>query len=1556
MAGFWPLYSNFVSKSQVTLALPGKPSNISKSVGGNFPALLLIPNVDFLIAFIKGNIGIADSMTKAAMVKNLNSPIAANDEMVARHFSKVNKLGLEENMTKYKDKNGRIKIPKGDISLSSENDSLGFKAMEKTILQSIFETQKPYMEIAKMVIDVMISIEDIVARIMPLISASPLTAKSDKPIGNAGSGKRPAAIGYQKGAAIKKAIAELDKITKAGGKLTVNKDGTTSKTPAPLTDDEKNAKYGEGASDFSDLQNEKLRELGKKWQIVNAVYSTGDFDPTVDYEYTFKDIVEDEPKAGEAPEDDEDPYDKYKPKRIILGIFDSKGVPMDPNSKLKTIGSSGPVETNFIKASWVLNSSKWVFPKSTSPNALVWPSFGTPIYTWERLGGLDQKNSKTQPSSSSPAPSYSLKKYKAGEKNKLNGLDAIEGDPVISGFDPAEMSIYTRYFTEYANINMNMAEGLTDEEKKESTNTIMSQLNVVSHLENVNLYGQAKTSYYKDFTIPETMKLSFMPMQITVEEAKKDPKLAGLDGKIWIDPESDYETKIIQVKPVTKIAYSAVKGEPEVQVDIKSFVKNSAVFQIAGNKKFNIDVTKSGGAYESFKDVDKYVLENWNYNPITKQTYSYDSFEMDIWSENPGGWLESHFNSNESLTMNRSNGYTKQGDYEIVITKSNGVYNYKENMYTNEYDTAGNYTGYNSYNSRHVGNGFKTLGNGTLVYVENGIIKKWYFVYKKIYGNTDLPPFGKEFTFTFDLNKIYEKNNRFIAMYYEAASSFVSRDIPLYNLKVSNGSFPYGKIIDPSKILNEHLMKDELYSTGGYGVGTTETPQTLGTIYRYALTDLDEETYYIIEGIKVEDNNQSIDTTQDDGGDRAGTNAGGNAAKGAGGGSYRFPHAIGAVVVFIKMLVKVFSKLIPSIMKLLKLFSNPMAFVTDIIIEKLGESFSVFSPEAKKKFDGASKIVKEKSKYNKPKQPTVPGRKTPNAPNMGDYVRKMKKHFENSPLKNHVAVDSLGSFKDASGKIPKTPSKDAVGNFKFLYDGVGFIPFKIFGKDLSFGMELKMANIITKEWGNPSPMKLIFKKEKNSKDPNNVVVNGPKTDDGNNTNSKDAAMKEANTDPNSNRKGIRQSTDGNGTDPNKRYVTLSTWYSTGQFINGVDYKYIYIDQQDEDLIKEVDELSGSIDPDDLKKAKDLLEEALDKNPDDEALKNKLDEIKKKMFDLNSNTQPLLKMILGIVTLPIKIVAGIIEWLMKFFKSLTNPIALPGKIIEFLSFKWIMEFFSPVGILKMAGVKFDPSLPAQWMSKVNQINPNKNLSPEEMKKKAEGKAKNAKGQTVDQPADIKGKAGDTASKTKDATSKAKSVSPTDAKAAANDKIPKLGKDAPLHKGAYALPDDFELADLSQFLNVAFLGQLPTYTTKDMRLQGKNIPKRVFSPIICFIEKLINGIIDFIWSILGIECIIPPPHIKLCKDDDPDAMDPEALNKVLNGETPDGGVGGTSATDDINFKTQIVATDPEPSVQSPPLEMYVYEIALPDGKVIRAANEEELDKFIQEHKDLGYDFQF
>ena len=1304
------------------------------------------------------------------------------------------------------------------------------------------------------------------------------------------------------------------------------------------------------ASDLSILQNQKLKEMGKSYKIIDVKYSTGNYDPTVDYQYTYIDLDADEninDKQASPDEDDEDPYNKYKPKKIILGIFDSKGAPLDPNSKLFTINkffnpnqpqdSRGKTITGFSKADWVTRSPKWVFPNSTSPNAFVWPTFGTPTFRWKGNGGAtgQTRESKTKPAALEAGGvtigDWEVKKYKKGQKNEINGFDAIEGDPIIVGFDSSDTGAYTSYFTEYTTINMRLAKDLEQAEKDEATKTIMDQLNVKSHLENVSLYAQSKSSVYKDFPIPEGMKLSFKPMQITVEAAKNDPKLAGLNGRIWIDPESDYDTKIIQVKPVTKIAYNEAKGSPEIQAELDSFVKNKATIKFKKGEKFNIDIKKNNEPVETFKDADQYILENWNYNPATRQITDTNSYKITLWSEKPAGKIADLFKSSTKVVMGRKTDYKEHGDYEVSIQLSNGSYLYDERQYSSS-GTASGGTGTAS-TPKSFSDGIKKLGDGSLVMVKSKKIEKWYLVYDKLFNTTILPDFGKEATLQFDMQNrasttIYGAGT--VTGYKEPILETSGTDIPLYQIKVSNNSFPYGKIIDPSKIFNDQLTKDELYSTGRYGAGSAELPQELGTVYRYAKTDLDEETYYIIEGIRVDENVQ-IDGN---GSDRDGSSGNGNAGAGAGGGSYRLPHAIGAITVFIKMLVKIFSKLIPSIVKLLKLFKNPMGFVTDIIMEKLGESFSVFSPEALKKFDGAKELIKQKKKFSKPQPPAIPGEPTPVVPKMGDYVNMVKNHFANSKLKNHVAVDSLGNFKDAAGKVPKVPPKEAIGNFKFVYDGVGFIPFTIFGKDLSFGMELKMANVITKEWGNPMPMRLIFNKEKNSKDGNNLKANGPGTDDGNNSNSKDAAKKEAetNSDINKNQRGSTAT----GTDPNKRYVTISTWYSTGEFINGVDYKYIYIDQEDEDLLAEVDRLSDSIDPQDLQDAKRKLEDAIAKDPDDDALKNKLDEIKKKIFDLNSNTQPLLKMILGIVTLPIKVIAGIIQWIMDFFKSLTNPMALPGKIIEFLSFKWVMKFFSPKGLLSLAGIDFDLSLVPQWIAQAKQT---------------AGAAKDAAAQAKGAADQAKSKVGETAAQAKDIKSKAASVSPADAKAAAQQKIPPLPKGVPGHKGPYALPDDFELVDLPKFLNVAFLAQLPTYTVRDIREQGKNIPMRLFQPIICFIEKLINGIIDFVWATLGIEAIIPPPHIKLCSSDDPEAMDPNELGKILNGETP----GGATASE-VDFKTEVLATEPEYSEQEPPLEKYVYDVKLQNGETKRFLDRESLDQFMEENRDIGFDFQF
>jgi hypothetical protein len=266
-------------------------------------------------------------------------------------------------------------------------------------------------------------------------------------------------------------------------------------------------------------------------------------------------------------------------------------------------------------------------------------------------------------------------------------------------------------------------------------------------------------------------------------------------------------------------------------------------------------------------------------------------------------------------------------------------------------------------------------------------------------------------------------------------------------------------------------------------------------------------------------------------------------------------------------------------------------------------------------------------------------------------------------------------------------------------------------------------------------------------------------------------------------------------------------------------------------------------------------------------------------------------------------------------------------------------------MKMMGIKMDPTMPAEWLAKANMINPNKNLSTEELLKKAK-------------MSDSTGKAGDLTKRNGNLKNR---ISPADLKAENLNKTADIPKDAPLHKGAYAMPDDFGMADLSKFFSVAFLAQLPTYTTKDMREQGKTIPKRVFSPIICFIEKLINGIIDFIWAVLGIEAIIPPPHIKLCSGEDPEKMDPNELAKILNGETPGETPGATPSTPagvnpEPDFKSEVLSTDP-PSVQTPILEKYVYEVKLPNGKTKRFRDKEKLDKYIEENSDdIGFDIQF
>ncbi len=1459
----WPLYreSLLQGPSHVSLSLPGKPSAISKSVGGTSPALLLIPNMDYLQSFVKGNVGIGDSAIKGMLSANLNSPIAMKEEKVAKSFIDANKMDIPD-INKFKKPSGEIKIPVSEIVVPPAFNGIGIKGLEKTLVTSIFETQKPFIDITKNILGVMVNIEDIVARIMPVLSLNPLTSKSEKPIVKSGNSNGTKAIGYQNGVDFKKVLAELEKISTEGGKLTVNKDGTTSKD----TKGKRKTNYNQG-----DVSGKSLEDIGKKWKIISVVYSTGEFDPMVNYEYIYNNIPGDEnplDKPGEADADEgaDNPYDKYKPKRLIFGLFNSKGIPMNPMEKLKTVSLNGntvtKVYTDYDRAGWVNKSPKWKFRNGE----YIWPSFGSgdsgkPVYLWEGPLGI------TTESKTSPGDKWSIKRYKKGDKNIINKIEAAEGDPYIVRFDSNDSSEFTNYFRDYLKSRAKANKDLDQGEKDAIVEDIMGKLDVQSHLQNVFLYGSGANSYYREPGIPEPMKKSLKPYQIYVPEAATDPLLSG-DGLVWIDPEADYEFKVIRVDPTMVIDYKGAKGEPVVSAKIKSFVKNKVVFKLKEEvvqttlsggasknppKTFRIVVEKNGSSFDTKDDQVEYVLENWNYE--NQQVNNQNVFRVKI--------------------------YDKQGNL----------------IHSKKYDSSN----------------LPSFGTSRQILIDpKGFIPPSPFAgTTTTTGNT-----GAEQEDEINGVKITETDEK----------------IPIVGIKVENSNGKDGIVINPDAISNDSLATAELFSNGTYGNGTQEAPQELEILKRFSLTDLDTESYYIIEGILIDDNNGAANNA--------------NASGDNGSKWYRLPHAIGAIIPFLKMLMDLSMKMFPNIAKLLKLFKDPTKFITDTITEKLGESFDIFSEPAMDKFKRTKDIISKKKEI-------IDNGST------SDYSSQIKNNFNTSPLSNHVDVDEY--------------SLSNPGKFKFLLDGTAMIPFEIFGKSIPFGMELKMSNLVpqvpninspsigvpkvdvpkipdTKEGltsaassasapkvevpnvGAPSltlpkvqsPFKLIVGPIGKAKSQD---CDGALDTPDNTGKTKDDYL----NDLNGAGQGQDQDQGNKRTESQNKYFVETTVYSTGVYIEGVDYNYYYVTIDQLELINKVDELinsggessrgaSNATDadradevigalPEDLNRAKELLQDALKKDPSNQLLKDKLSEVNAKILDLMKSTQPILKMVLGLVAAPVKVVACVVQWILNFFKSILNPMMLPSKIIEFLSFSWIKKFFGAEGLLKTAGVSFNPALAKEWASLANIPNPDAISAAEAARNSSE------------------------------LGSKAKSVSPQ-SNVEFNKGVPVKRDDVlskiPKHNGKYAIPDTYPFADMQKFMNISFMASLPTYTTRDIR-ENPNIPETLLKPTVCMIEKFINAFIDFVWSLLGIEVVIPPPHIKMCKD-----KDPEDVNRNNDGNTKQNVDDGT---------TEVIST--VPFEEKPISDSFVYVVTFEDGKKQQFKDYEALQAFIDENKDIGFD---
>jgi hypothetical protein len=100
----------------------------------------------------------------------------------------------------------------------------------------------------------------------------------------------------------------------------------------------------------------------------------------------------------------------------------------------------------------------------------------------------------------------------------------------------------------------------------------------------------------------------------------------------------------------------------------------------------------------------------------------------------------------------------------------------------------------------------------------------------------------------------------------------------------------------------------------------SKTSQSVEQIFGYMTNETDTQTYYLVEGILKSKNKQKINNEPSN--------------SNQSGGVYTFVDIVGAIEIFIDLLIDIFSKTIPAIQELMNLISNPARFMTDIIISK----------------------------------------------------------------------------------------------------------------------------------------------------------------------------------------------------------------------------------------------------------------------------------------------------------------------------------------------------------------------------------------------------------------------------------------------------------------------------------------------------------------------------------------------------------------------------------------------------------------------------------------------
>jgi len=1427
----------------VSLSIPGKPSEICKSVGLTANSNFLIPTIPYIMqCAVQGDLGIANHLLISSATTNLNK--SSNSKTLSKL---ANSLGVTINgdPEKYKRTNGKgYNLPESAISINANNPKSngGLHMIEKVAVKSMFETHKPWIEVAKILIQSLVSVEDVIAR------AVAVGIPSEKPITNGGNSSRPPALGYKGGGDIAVAIGSLSDI--------VNQ---TQKQMNDLL-----GKIGPSASfnpsKSSQNSNPNVNGSNQKWEILSTEYSTGTYQPNVSYQYSYIDLTDyDTIKLGNPTFSfniNNDPYAGLRPKTMIFGIYDSNGNPISPTDDIKsyTIDSKGNItygsdvyfqpslnspNQGIQKADWLLRTGRWYNDFSMLNIVYQWEKNGVIKYSSTNPSTFLDKNWKQLFIDSKTGNITTETTYKFTDNN--GNTQIIPNQPALG---PSDTNDYTNMFNDIITKKYQAASaskwfngesveiGMTLDEVKSQ---VLPKINVSQYVD--NLIGNG---FFADIRsngiLSDNGSPTSLPKNFINSISPQKLKINGND--VWVDAESDYDLKIIQVDPISKIQYkdTSVKGSPIVTSEIVRFVKNTINLKLSNGGSFNVDIIEKSSLTSNWnntlsnKNINELSYDNWNYISSNLKDTLVNNMRMKIritsdnapFTDSSVKWVKN--NTHYQLS--------KSGNDWVVTSSSVIIFDEDVDFIKSGLDIGGrlqinhNLAAYFDRKSNH-------LIKWEYLLFDSNVVSNKSFLPKNV---------GDLKSWTLDTSQLLSGGNPL---------SSINGIAPINQVRVKvNGNSNI--LVDPSKITNSQLVEDnplgDRYASGigkeFYGHSSSGNPQQIKRVFRYMKSEYDTETYFLIEGILPTYNDEIQDGVNN-------SNNKGNSVGSNGSGSsryYKMPAFLGVMKDFTSLLTDIFTQLIPSINKLISLINNPSNFIVDIIREKLAESSIIFSNQFVNdlKTLDSFKSINDKRNFTK-----------------------------SSSLKDYVYVD------------PKN------GSYKILFDGQAIKKLSLFGLNIAFGIKVSKA-IPT----------LIFSSSMGPATSNSLqnILNGTAF-----TNNQNLLNTIGNKNTNSS-----TTTKSTGVNPNPPIdstlngESVTIVYSTGVYDPNVKYQYIYVTEYVSNLISQGDILSSTNDSDSMIKALNLYEQALQQDPNNQAIKNRISNLMKKIPDL---TQPIMELLLSLVTAPLTLILEVIQYILNFFKGLSNPFTLASDIAKFLSFTWIAgapdAIFSVPNLLMAFGIEKFP-IPGS-------TNPNWDDS---FKKFASLKAGiMPDGRSTINYTDIISMAFEPFMKTP--TNTKGTTLPCGCSDMTQTQISTWFK-----KNKHISYDKFNLSD-----------GLPPI----IEMEGQ---------FICFVCAVVNAIIDLFWSILGLEVIIPARevHLNLCNQfNSLYNMSAQNIANLLQGKFADPNSGTTASNslfgDGTNGNSQ-----------------FLYEIKTSDGRDITSLNAEELQQWVKDNQNIQFNFEF